>query len=91
MSCPALIRPGSVLTPGYGEEGHKAQIAHMNDLLSRMKAKLPELEELSGHMQGWEENGVYRFYQFKVFYCQDYVKDGFKLIQGNRRRDRPAA
>jgi hypothetical protein len=67
---------------GFGEEGHAKHMARMNDLLNRIKAKLPELEKLSEQLEAWEENGVYRFYHqsFKVIYCQDYVKDGLKLI-----------
>jgi hypothetical protein len=47
-------------------------IARVNDLLGRIKAKLPELEQLR-----WaEEDGVYRFYHqsFKAFYLQDQIR-----------------
>jgi hypothetical protein len=54
-------------------------IARINDLLVRIKAKLPELEELR-----WaEEDGVYRFYHqsFKVFYLQAQIREAFRLIE----------
>src|SRR5262245_56925814 len=68
---------------GFGERGHQAHMARMNDLLIRIKEKLPELEKLLGRMQASEENGFYRFYHqsFKVFHCQDYIKDGLNLIK----------
>ena len=60
-------------------------IARINDLLKRIKAKLPELEELLVRIEDhWgEEDGVYRFYHqsFKVFNLQDQIREAFKLIE----------
>ena len=52
-------------------------------LLLRIKARLPELEELARTLEKAEENGVYRFYHgsFKVFYLQRPVKKAFALIE----------
>jgi hypothetical protein len=60
-------------------------IARINHLLARIKAKLPQLEELLARMEDhWgEEDGVYRFYHqsYKVFHLQELTKQGFKLIE----------
>jgi len=70
-------------TIGFGAQGHQEHMARMNNLLQRIKAKLPELQTLYEYLEGSEEDLVYRFYHqsFKVFNCQDLVKDALKLIQ----------
>jgi hypothetical protein len=52
-------------------------------LLLRIKARPPELEELSRTLEKAEEDGVYRFYHgsYKVFYLQRPVKKAFALIK----------
>jgi hypothetical protein len=59
---------------------HKEQ---MDALLLRIKARLPELEELARALDEAEEDGLYRFYHgsYKVFYLQDPVKEAFALIK----------
>lgn len=70
---------------GLGWGGGEKHIARVNDLLPRIKAKLPELEHWLGDrdLARGEENGVYRFYHqsHKVFYLQDATVAGFKLIE----------
>jgi hypothetical protein len=64
---------------GWG--GGEKHVARVKDLLGRIKAKLPELEEW---LQSYnEENGVYRFYHqsFKVFHLQSATLAGLKLIE----------
>ena len=55
----------------------------MDALLLRIKARLPELEELARALNEAEEDGVYRFYHgsYKVFNLQDPVKEAFTLIK----------
>ena len=55
----------------------------INALLLRIKARLPELEELARRLEEAEEDGIYRFYHgsYKVFYLQDPVKAVFTLIK----------
>jgi hypothetical protein len=55
----------------------------MDALLLRIKARLPELEELARTLEEAEEDGVYRFYHGsnKVFFLQDPVKEAFALIK----------
>jgi hypothetical protein len=57
----------------------------MNELLDRIKARLPDREELADQIngRGGEEDLVYRFYHqsFKVFILQGIVKKAFKLIE----------
>ena len=55
----------------------------MDALLLRIKARLPELEELARTLREAEEDGVYRFYHgsYKVFDLQDPVKEAFALIK----------
>ena len=65
---------------------HKdAHIASVDDLLARIKVKLPQLEELLAQIEdcSGEEDGVYRFYHhsFKVFDLQKLTLAGFKLIE----------
>ena len=59
--------------------------ARVNDLLMRIKARLPQLEELLAEIEdrSGEEDRVYRFYHqsFKVFYLQELTLAGFKLIE----------
>jgi hypothetical protein len=67
-----------IRTPGLQQE-------RMEDLLRRIKANLPALEEwLSEAEDHWgEEDGVYRFYHqsWKVFdRLQPLTKEGFQLI-----------
>ncbi len=52
-------------------------------LLHRIKARLPELEELARTLEETEEDGVYRFYHrsCKVYYLQDPVKEAFAVIK----------
>jgi hypothetical protein len=54
-------------------------------LLARIKAKLPQLEDLLAQIEdrSGEEDGVYRFYHqsFKVFDLQELTLAGFKLIE----------
>ena len=68
---------------GLRREG--AHLARTNDLLVRIKAKLPQLEELLTQIEdrSGEEDRVYRFYHqsFKVFYLQELTLAGFKLIE----------
>ena len=67
--------------PGIIKTGtHRERI---DALLLRIKARLPELEELARTLEKAEENGVYRFYHgsFKVFYLQRPVKKAFALIK----------
>jgi hypothetical protein len=62
-----------------------AHLARTNDLLTRVKAQLPQLEELLARVEdrSGEEDGVYRFYHqsFKVFDLQELTLAGFKLIE----------
>jgi hypothetical protein len=62
-----------------------AHLARVNDLLARIKVKLPQLEELLALMEdrSGEEDGVYRFYHqsFKVFDLQKLTLEGLKLIE----------
>ena len=57
----------------------------VHDLLTRIKARLPQLEDLFARIKdkSGEEDRVYRFYHqsFKVFYLQDLTAAGFKLIE----------
>jgi hypothetical protein len=55
----------------------------VNALFLRIKARLPELEEIAEEMEVVEENGVYRFYHgsFKVFHLQGPVRKAFDLIK----------
>jgi hypothetical protein len=55
----------------------------INALFLRIKARLPELQELARTLEEAEEDGVYRFYHgsYKVFYLQDAVKEAFALIK----------
>jgi hypothetical protein len=70
---------------GWG--GGEKHIARVNDLLARIKAKLPQLEEWWLHEETeqhyGEENAVYRFYHqsFKVFHLQDATLAGLRLIE----------
>jgi hypothetical protein len=53
-------------------------------LFLRIKARLPELEELAGDLEEAEEDGVYRFYHESdkvFFFLQDPVKAAFTLIK----------
>jgi hypothetical protein len=63
----------------------QAHLARMNDLLARIRDRLPELEGLLEEIEDhWgEEDGIYRFYHqsFKVFRLQDLIKRGVKLIE----------
>jgi hypothetical protein len=63
----------------------EAHLARMNDLLARIKGRLPELEELLEEIEDHfgEEDGIYRFYHqsSKVFHLQDLIKRGHKLIE----------
>ena len=62
-----------------------AHIARVNDLLARIKVKLPQLEDLLAQIKdrSGEEDGVYRFYHhsFKVFDLQKLTLEGLKLIE----------
>jgi hypothetical protein len=63
-----------------------AQQKRMNDLLSRIKARLPDIDALlTEYADHWgEEDGVYRFYHqsYKVFeMLQSLTKQGFELIE----------
>ena len=55
-------------------------LARTNDLLARIKAKLPQLEDLLAQIEdrSGEEDGVYRFYHhsFKVFGLQELTLAG---------------
>jgi hypothetical protein len=55
----------------------------INALFLRVKARLPELEELARDLEEAEEDGVYRFYHGsnKVFFLQSPVKAAFSLIK----------
>jgi hypothetical protein len=59
------------------------QAAHMEALLERLRARLLELEGLQRRLNGWEEDGVYRFYHgsFKVFRIQQTLKEALALIR----------
>ena len=69
-----------------------AHIARVNDLLARIKAKLPQLEALLARIEdrSGEEDGVYCFYHqsSKVFDLQELTLAGLKLIEeiGGRSR-----
>jgi hypothetical protein len=62
-----------------------AHLARTNDLLARIKVKLPQLEELLAPIEdrSGEEDGVYRFYHqsFNVFDLQKLTLEGLKLIE----------
>jgi hypothetical protein len=62
-----------------------AHLERTNDLLVRIKAKLPQLEELLAQIEdrSGEEDGVYRFYHqsLKVFDLQKLTMAGLKLIE----------
>ena len=68
-----------------GLMGEDAHIARVNDLLARIKVRLPQLEELLAQIEdrSGEEDGVYRFYHqsFKVFDLQKLTLAGLKLIE----------
>jgi hypothetical protein len=68
---------------GLMREG--AHLARTNDLLARVKARLPQLEELLAQIEdrSGEEDGVCRFYHqsFKVFDLQELTMAGLKLIE----------
>jgi hypothetical protein len=59
--------------------------ARLNDLLLRIKARLPQLKELRAQIEdkSGEEDRVYRFYHqsYKVFYVQELILAGFRLIE----------
>jgi hypothetical protein len=63
----------------------EAHIARVNDLVARIKIKLPQLEELLAQIEdrSGEEDGGYRFYHlsFKVFDLQKLTLEGLKLIE----------
>ena len=63
----------------------------INALFLRIKARLPELEELARELGEAEEDGVYRFYHDsnKVFCLQDPVKAAFTLIKEIGGEDDP--
>ena len=63
----------------------------INALFLRIKARLPELEELARTLEEAEEDGIYRFYHgsFKVFYLQEPVKEAFALIKEIGGEDDP--
>jgi hypothetical protein len=63
---------------GWG--GGEKHVARVNDLLARIKAKLPELEHWLGEENFWmsEENAVYRFYHQSF---KDATVAGLKLIE----------
>jgi len=63
----------------------------INALFFRIKARLPELEELARKLEEAEEDGVYRFYHGsnKVFFLQDPVKAAFTLIKDIGGEDDP--
>ena len=63
----------------------------INALFFRIKARLPELEEVAGTLEEAEEDGVYRFYHGsnKVFFLQDPVKAAFTLIKEIGSEDDP--
>ena len=63
----------------------------INTLFLRIKARLPELEELARDLEEAEEDGVYRFYHGsnKVFFLQDPVKAAFTLIKEIGGEDDP--
>ena len=76
--------------------GH--QISHpsgaqerINTLFLRIKARLPELEELASDLEKAEEDGIYRFYHGsnKVFFLQDPVEAAFTLIKEIGGEDDP--
>ena len=63
----------------------------INAVFLRIKARLPELEELARDLEEAEEDGVYRFYHGsnKVFFLQDPVKAAFTLIKEIGGEDDP--
>jgi hypothetical protein len=63
----------------------------INTLFLRIKARLPELEELARDLEEAQEDGVYRFYHGsnKVFFLQDPVKAAFTLIKEIGGEDDP--
>jgi hypothetical protein len=65
--------------------------SRIDALFLRIKAALPELEEVARELEEAEEDGVYRFYHgsFKVFYLQDPVKKAFELIKKIGGEDDP--
>jgi hypothetical protein len=71
-----------------GLTGEDAHIARVNDLLARIKVKLPQLEELFAQIEdrSGEEDGGYRFYHhsFKVFDLQklDVQQPNCRLVAG---------
>jgi hypothetical protein len=60
----------------------KTHHERINALFLRIKARLPELEDIAATLEEAEEDGVYRFYHgsYKVFDLQDPVEAAFKLI-----------
>jgi hypothetical protein len=63
----------------------------INTLFLRIKARLPELEQLARDLEEAEEDGVYRFYHGsnKVFFLRDPVKAAFTLIKEIGGEDDP--
>jgi hypothetical protein len=71
-----------------------AQQKRMDDLLSRIKARLADIDALlTEYAEHWsEEDGVYRFYHqsYKVFgRLQPLTQDGFALISEIGGQDDP--
>jgi hypothetical protein len=67
------------------------QLERINALFLRIKAHLPELEEVASELEEAEENGIYRYYHgsYKVFNLQNPVKDAFTLIKKIGGEDDP--
>jgi hypothetical protein len=61
----------------------KTHHERINTLFHRIKARLPELEDIAATLEEAEEDGVYRLYHgsYKVFDLQDPVEEAFKLIK----------
>jgi hypothetical protein len=61
----------------------KTHHERINALFHRIKARLPELEDIAATLGEVEEDGVYRLYHgsYKVFDLQDPVEAAFKLTK----------